>query len=371
MVAAALWLAFAGWLGAAALLLDILPGAPRPLQWTTGAPIEETIQFEGGGQQIVADRYRPAGGGRHSGLIFAYGALREGRSYAPLVALGRSLARAGYTVLNPDLPDLPNEALTRASLEGLVAAIQLQARDPRGRGDRVGLFGFSLGGSLALVAAADPRVADQVAVVVDVGGYYRFQDMVQALTTGTVPDDHEQPIPFSIDPLAAQVALNSMVRLLAPDDQRVLLVALLAHPDAPQEALTAVDRRRLSPVGAGVLDLVLNRDPARVGVLYGALDPGLRATIEETMAPAAHPERIRAQVWALHDQNDPFVPSQQTRRLAQDARLRERAHVTFSTLLEHAELRARPLTPVNLWSVYLPNGWSLLRYVHGALAALA
>ncbi len=370
LVVAALWLASAGWLTAAALLLDILPGAPRPLQWTTRAPVEETIQFAGGGQQIVADRYRPAGGARHSGLIFVYGALREGRSYPPLVALGRSLARSGYTVLNPDLPDLPDEALTRASLEGLVAAIQLQAQDPRGRGGRVGLFGFSLGGSLALVAAADPRVADQVAVVVDVGGYYRFEDMVQAVTTGTIPDDQGRPVPYMIAAVASQTALNSVVRLLPAQDQAVLASVIAATPGDPRAALAALDRRGLTPAGQEVLDLILNRDPSRVEALYAALNPTLRATIAEVMAPQTHAERIRAQVWALHDQNDPFVPSQQTRRLATDARLRDHAHVTISTLLEHAEFAPRSPTPANLWVVYLPNGWSLLLYIHGALAAL-
>ncbi len=356
---------------AAALLLDVLPSSPRPLQWITAAPVVETLEFSGGGQTIVADQYRPADRERHPALVFVYGALQEGRRYEPLTALGKSLARAGYVVLNPDLPDLPEEAVTPASLEGLIAAVQVLIGDPHVGGERVGLFGFSLGGALALVAAADARVARQVAVVVDVGGYYRFEDMIQAVTTGTIPDEQGNPVPYLINPVASVTAINTIVRLLSLSDQALVAAAAEStHAGDPLVIAHAVDRNRLSPAGQAVLDLVRNRDPHRVAALYAALDPTMRATIAATMAPEAHADQIRAPVWALHDVNDPFVPSLESRRLAQDRRLAGRAHVTFSTLLQHAELAPQPLTPENLLRVYLPNSWSLLRYLHGALAAL-
>jgi len=366
----AVWLHVAGWFTAAALLLDVLPGSARPLQWLTPAPITETITFSSGGRTIIADRYRPGDQARHPALVLVYGALREGRTYAPLAALGRSLARAGYVVLNPDLPDLPDEAVSPASLDGLVAAVDAAAQDSRSAGGGVGLFGFSLGGSLALVAAADPRLAARISVVVDVGGYYRFVDIVQAVTTGSIPDEHGHAVPYRIDPVAAATALHTMVRLLPPADQALLSELENAERTDLTSIPEKIDDSQLTPAGQAALALLRNRDPTQVTALYAGLDPAMREAIASTMDPAVHAERIRVQVWALHDLSDPFVPSMETRELARDPRLRGRVHATFSDLLQHTEPAPRPLTPSTLLTSYLPSGWSLLLYIHGVLAAM-
>ena len=40
------------------------------------------------------------------------------------------------------------------------------------RSTRIGLAGFSVGGALSIVAAADPRIRDDVRLVYSFGGYY-------------------------------------------------------------------------------------------------------------------------------------------------------------------------------------------------------
>ena len=54
---------------------------------------------------------------------------------------------------------------------------------------RVGFFGASVGGSLALVAAADPRIADDVDHVVSFGGYYDALDTFGAIATHHIEYD--------------------------------------------------------------------------------------------------------------------------------------------------------------------------------------
>ena len=49
--------------------------------------------------------------------------------------------------------------------------------------ERIGFFGASVGGSLALVAAADPRIAEDVDTVVSFGGYYDALETFGAIAT--------------------------------------------------------------------------------------------------------------------------------------------------------------------------------------------
>lgn len=355
-------LAFHRTIAALLILDDVFPLGPHPLDLTPAPHVRPFSVVEG-------DLYVPAIGRRHPGIILVNGAVVEGRKYPALVGAATALARAGYAVLVPELGEIRSLRVGGDAVRDLVVSIRgLQAQPEVSRGP-VGLFGFSLGGSLALLAAEDPEVSSSIAFVADLGGYYRLADIIQAATTRTVPGARAA---VTLDPLVVYTAVKSVIQLLDPGPDRDRLADALASGTAPDwlRPFDGIDPSRLDPPDRALLTLIENRDPARVDGLFQALDPPLRHAIE-ALSPSSHPDQIQAPVWALHDVNDPFIPSQESQALASDPRLHGRVHLILTSLLKHTEFLDLPrLTPANAVGVYAPNLARIERFVEEPLARL-
>ena len=148
------------------------PGA-RSVSYTSSA-----------GDEVPADLYVPPESGPGPALILVNGVEVTGRRHPVLVALAESFARAGFVVLAPE--QLGNAAyrLVDRDPDALVAGFEFLSRQPEVDPKRIAFVGVSTGGSLSLVAAADPRIADDVAFVATVGSYYSLATLLQAATTG-------------------------------------------------------------------------------------------------------------------------------------------------------------------------------------------
>ncbi len=343
------------------ILDDVLPLGPHPLDLVPAPQVRSV-------QGIEADLYVPAWGGRHPGIILVNGVVEEGRKYPALVGAAGALARGGYTVLVPELGGQRSLRFRPESVDDLVAAIAAMQRQPEVRSGPVGLYGFSLGGSVALLAAEDPRTRGMIAFVGDLGGYYRLTDIVRAATTGSVPDGER----VSLDPVVVYAAITSVIDLIPPGPDQILLQQTLKR--GTQEdwlaPFAALQPQQLSPPAQRLLALVQNRDGSRVDALLDALDPSLLTTLD-ALSPAAHLERLSAPVWALHDRHDPFVPSVESRLLAQDPRGHGQVRLLETTLLTHTEFLDLPkFTPKSALDVYIPNLLRLERFLEEPLARL-
>ncbi len=123
------------------------------------------------GRQINRGSHLPAGWiGRASGGD-PVRRLRADLSDALLNRTADDLARLGWIVLIPSTPRLREGLLSPEDADVLVAAFQWLTQRSDVNPGRVGYAGFCVGSSLALVAAADPRINEQVAYVHTFGGY--------------------------------------------------------------------------------------------------------------------------------------------------------------------------------------------------------
>ncbi|MDP7384527.1 MAG: hypothetical protein QF593_00670, partial [Nitrospinota bacterium] len=82
-----------------------------------------------------------------------------------------------------------------------------------------------------------------------------------------------------------------------------------------EDAGLAPFRTRLPGPARRVLDLMENRDPGRFDELYEAQDPALRERLEAWSLREVIP-RIRAPLYILHGRADPFIPPEESVRLA-------------------------------------------------------
>jgi pimeloyl-ACP methyl ester carboxylesterase len=314
---------------------------PRPF-----APAVERAPDVIGGVEV--DRYAPWVNGVSSAdpaIVLVPGAAPAGRGDERVVAIATALARASRTVVVPEL-EVYGEDLVPADIERLVDVAGALSRDH----GPVVLAGLSFGGSLSLVAAADPRLADRVALVATFGAYADLAGVVQAATTGVSLVDGEQ-IGWDPDPRAAEVVEEQLLGLLTGADREVVAAALVGDHDAA--SLRAELR--------AVYDLLQDDDPGRTMDHVDAAPKAVRDRIAEVSPTRAAPD-LAVPIVALHARDDPVIPYGELVRLK--VAYSQTEALTLATF-DHVGLGDDDAG----WWVTFRDIWTTARFVHRVLGA--
>ena len=343
-------------LKSAGFLVEVFPSAPAyPLRWFTDPPTRTEVRYPVGGSETVADVYRPAGDGRRGALLFYIGVGPEHEN-THVVRISEALARAGLVVMLPVSEDLSEFRVTPRETEGVVAAFEWLRSQPYVDPDRVGILGISVGGSLAAVGASDPRIASEVRLLDLFGSGYSAADIISALTLRRIQVDGEwrewQPEEVSVD------VFRDMLLSTLPEPDRAPLSSLIERPPAKAP-------QGLSPEGRAVAELLVNRDPDRVGELLAALPPRTREYLA-AVSPRTRVADLRAELFLLHDRDDAIIPFTESRRFYEEAVNARGRHLTELRLFRHVEPSAG-LSPLAL----LREGWKLYRHVYSVLLRLS
>ena len=300
------------------VLKDIVAGdAPSALKQETPEPARTTIRYEVDGRVWYADLYdprQPIG----APLVLVPGAAPAGKDDPRLQALAKSLARARFLVLVPDLPGPRQLKISAADAGGIADAVTYlagRATTPGGR--QVGIAAISYGVGPAVLAAIRPDVTDKVRFVLGLGGYYDTRAMVTYITTGAYRD----PVTGGwrrADPLdyAKWVfVLSNVDRLRSPSDRAALSEMArrrLRDPRAPIQDLV----RGLGPEGRPLLTLLLNDDPARVDGLNGDLPEAVRADIAALSLKGRDLSPLAGKLILIHGEVDRMIPYTESIALA-------------------------------------------------------
>jgi len=319
-----------------------VPVPVRPIELVTEAPHRErvTIDYESrdGPRSIEADVYTPASGTNHPGVVFSMGAPPLDLDEPRLVRIAEDTARAGVVIIVPFSDRLDDEQILPEEIDALVAEFRYVQDLPGVDRTRVGFFGASVGGSLALVAAGDPRIAGEVDQVVSFGGYYDALETFGAIATHHIKyggvDEDWTPREHSERVMAEQI-----IRAVDDPDDRDLLWKWFVREDPPEEQQLA----SLSPVGRRSYDFLANKDPDAVQRLIGQLPRSAVAEMDE-LSPRTSIGRVKAELFIIHDRADPFIPYTESRRLEDAIGDRKNAHFDEIRLFEHVEpkLNQRP-----------------------------
>lgn len=319
----------------AAFVLDDAFGGPLLRPWARS--VERSEDNAGG---VVVDRYFSRAGAPR--ILLLPGAARAGRDDERVVSLASSLAAAGREVVVPEL-SLFSEVLDVDDLDRVVqAAVSLCRTD-----DGLVLMGFSYGGALALVAAADERLAGCIDLVATFGAYADLVGVLQAAVTGVSVVDGRMYPWDAADRSVVRTVLRDAATRLVPEEQRELL-------------RSALDRRE--PGGlTGTADLVYRMmtadDPMVVAHLARRLPPPGKGLFE-TFSPVDVAEQIEADVLAAHALDDPAVPAAELRRLEKAF---PEAEVMTVRSFDHVNLSADDgLLPL---ATDLLTAWSFMRAV--------
>ncbi len=321
-----------------ALLEDLAAGAgPSRLKESTSEPRRQAVAYEIAGQGYRGDLYRPAEGPGVP-LVLVPGAAPDGKDDPRLVATARSLARARFTVLVPDIENLRRLHVSAADALEIAAAVRyLAARD--GTGDtRVGIVAISYAAGPAMMAALTPPARDLVRFIVTIGGYFDLEAVVTFFTTGRYRETPSAPWQYRRpNAYGKWVFLRSNAWRLEEPRDRVLLDAMAARKLRNLDADIADLIPRLGREGRAVHALLANRDPDRVPALIAALPAPVRSEIAALDLKRHDLAAFEAEVIVVHGRDDPIIPETESMALA--AALPEgRAHLYLADNLAHADL---------------------------------
>jgi pimeloyl-ACP methyl ester carboxylesterase len=268
----------------AASLLAEVAELPFPRLFRGNIEIE-TVELAPG---VVGDLYSRRLGAPT--ILFVPGAALKGREDARVIQTATALARAGRRVFVPEL-DLYHRTFRQNDIERIVSAVVELSSDH----ERVGVLGFSYGGSLALIAGKDQRARGRVAYFATFGAYFDLVHVVQGVTTGSTILDGEE-VRFPTVPEAREI-LTTITRRLGSERHAAVLRRAL---DDEIETETPDDPD-------AIRDLLSNRDPRRTQDLAARLAPRFRDVLAR-FSPAAAIDELDAPLFILQSKKDAATP---------------------------------------------------------------
>jgi pimeloyl-ACP methyl ester carboxylesterase len=337
--------------------------ATRLLRDLAGTPASEGIvrrevAWDAQGVARAADLYEPAQ--PKAALVLAPGLGREGRRDARLVAFALALAQVGYRVLVPDVPNFQAQRVAAGDSVILADSVRFLLARQDGR-SRVGIAAVSYAAGPAILAALEPDIAARVSAVAAIGGYYDTRTVVTFFTTGYFRERPDAPWQHR-----APNAYGKWVFVLANAER-------IADP-RDRTSLTAMARRKLADLNAGiddlgiglgpegkaVLDLLANGDPDRVPALIDALPPGVREDLDGLSLARLDLSKLRAELVLIHGRDDSIIPYTESVALARAVPAGQ-AHLALLDNLAHADLGPGGLMDaVRMWRA----AYALMRTRH-------
>jgi acetyl esterase/lipase len=330
----------------AAMLPSLLDAGPKPLEWFSDAPQRRSLPYrtaERGAAPDLAELWlpswasveRPAGG-----MLVVFGVNNLGRNHPAIERVADGLARTGVAVVVPDSRTLLEGRLEVGEIDGVVRAFQLLAARPEVDRERIGIVGFSVGGSLALLAARDERIRGQVRWVNAFGAYADAATYLASVAAHAYLDDDGTPVDWTPTPLAREVYLRFMLDQVADRADRDRLA------DAFRDGILAGDRPPPDPglvaeleseVAVTIHDLLGSPTLADAQAAIDALPPSAQRFIG-AISPVRQLDGLEADVYLMHEIEDHHVPFVESRRLARtlDRAGLLRAHTEFR-LFDHVQ----------------------------------
>jgi dienelactone hydrolase len=177
-----------------ALVPSLIELGPQPLALAP-APTHEVVSYTApDGEELPADLWLPASASADTpvgAVLFISGINDQGRAHPALTRIAAAMARTGAAVYIPELPVFFDTRVDSSEVGRIVAAFEALADEPAVDPDRVGIMGVSVGGSLSLIAAADPAIADRIAWVGSFGAYADAQELVATVVSHQFRADGE------------------------------------------------------------------------------------------------------------------------------------------------------------------------------------
>jgi dienelactone hydrolase len=319
------------WARAAIFFLKVFPMLPsRPVDWVTKTPVVEKVRYPTRSGQAEGELYRPSTGGPHPGILVCLGVVPFGVDHPQVPVLGKALARAGFAALLYWSPAMRDFRLDPEDIENISLAYHWLIDQPYVDPARSGLLGTCVGGSFALMAAANPLIRENIAFL---SAYAPFSSMMTfardiASATRSCGDEREL---WQVDPLTRKVFVHSVTALLEPGEAEHLRSAFANKGGQ-------FDGRDLTMEGQAVYSLLTARDEDDAKRALHCLPLVMQERLE-AISPMNYLKDIHAPlIILLHDRGDQVIPVGESRRL--------RSALAEHPGVQYTEMQFQHLDPV-------------------------
>jgi len=313
-----LWI---GALGLAILILIALPDGIRTgrLMANLGkaaqhkgpsAPISEVDVAARVGNEIrTARRYQPDIAALRTAVIFIPGLTPKGIQNDRFVSVARALAGSGYLVLTPRLSGFDDFRLQEKAISE-IGFWRQYLRNSRQFGVRkTGVIGVSVGGTLALLAAARLPECRDLDFVMSIGGYQDLEKcQTRWLSAAQGHDSHGRfPVQFYGRWILMLMALDEAPSSPDRDKLEQALTDLLA------QATTSVSTSDLAPEAARWYAMAVG-DRTDDPELASRIDAALRRRLQ-ALSAGEELSAVHCPVFLIHGAYDELIPPEETLQL--------------------------------------------------------
>lgn len=361
---------FATAVRATGLLAELLEFGVRPLSATTSAPLRTTTTY-GSSPADRLDIYLPADAvadASRAAVVLSLGIHPLSLDHPDISRIAGGVARLGLVVGVPESTALNETRVTPEEPARLAEAALVVAARPEVDPTRVGIAGFSAGASVALVAAADPRIADSLAFVSAFGGYADAGTLLVDVATRTQRVDGQTRLtrPWAAEPYVRRDIAALLLATIRPSRERDRLEALLAPviesddpPTGPDPAVLA-ELQRADVRVAYQLIAAASREDAEAAL--ADLSDEVRGPLA-AISPVSAAAGLRTRVFLMHGESDRSIPISHVHLIADALPEGVLARLTVFDLFQHVQPGKDGLTLEQA-----PDLWQLYLYLHDLVA---
>ena len=298
----------------------------------------ETLTFTFGTRSARARLYVPGDAQNPPAMVVVHGLHQLGIDEPRLVNFAQSLAETGIEVLTPQVDELADYRVEPQSIDLIGASAQFVAHRA---GTKVGVLGLSFAGGMSLMAAADPKYANDISFVAAVGAQDDVQRVEHYLIEGQThwPDGR---------------------LLTTPPHEYGWLILIYSHPEdffSPVDVAGARESLRLllheqgkeagdraaqlSPQGQQLMKAIFDHHR---GLFREKLLADLDKHSAEAIAvsPHDHIHNLKARVLLVHGEGDDVIPPSETEWLERDIPRGDLQDALISRAISHVSLEKEP-----------------------------
>ena len=308
----------------------VLPMVPsRPIEWITPQPVIERVRYPTTAGHAEGHLYRPPGPGPHPAMVVCLGVVPFEVNHPQVPRLGDALARSGFAALLYWSPSMRDQRLDPDDTRNIALAYDWLVSRPTIDASRSGLLGTCVGGSFALLAAAEASIRDRVSFVVAWAPFSSMWTMtrdIASASTTTYGTRH----PWRVDQLTRAVFVRSLTGDLEADEAerlRTICAQRGEFRDIPD----------LSPHARAIHPLLTALDVVEADAALNRLPNPLKHRLD-AMSPVNVLADIQAPLVILaHDRDDEVVPIGESRRLRAALEGRPGVLYTEFTMFRHLD----------------------------------
>lgn len=347
------------------ILPEFMPNSPvKPGNFLTKEPIIQEVQYESFGRTINADLWLPATRGKHPAAVLHLGVDID-RKDERIQRLANAFARSGVATLVPNIPSLERRRVLAEGKDDLISSFEYLRSQAQIKKDKVGFIGFCASGGMVLLAAEDPKIADQIAFAVVINPYFDLTSLYENITLRRT-EENGQELPWKPSFKTVEIYNRETVSLLDNElDLEILknYLVKISPEDLVRgryQTLTEKDQSRLSEEAKFTYDLLTNKDPQKTSY-YQENTTAAQKTFVRELSPKTQIDKLKAKTFILMDKNNIYIPYTEAKMLSEALEGKDHLFVKTKILPEGDLVGSLP--PKD----YFFEGIKIFRFVYSIL----